>query len=151
MKRIAWMGILVLFTQCTQDCLQAEARLKLVGFSPAERNTIILKSYQRGSGFTSWTDSVFVNGTSCNCIINNDTLELSPFINNQSGLRSAYDYEISVPAAGKTYRIDSITENNRRLNTGPFSKVACANDINTYQLNGNTVKSENGLLITIAR
>lgn len=151
MKRIAWVGALLLFTKCTQDCLQAEARLKLVGFAPAERNTIILKSFQRGSGFANMTDSVFVNGTNCNCIINNDTLEVSPFINNQNGLRSAYDYEVSLPAAGKTYRIESITENSRSVNTGLFSKVACVNDINTYQLNGNTVKAESGVFITIVR
>ena len=134
-RQIALIALVALCYGCEQDCFPAEGRLVLVGFSETERNTILLKSYPRNTGFQKWSDSLFINGSNCNCYVRADTFEISPFINNLPGIRSQFDYEVVLPVTGKTYRIASIREKQEKDRLGFFSKRGCLNSFESYTLN----------------
>lgn len=123
-------------TACERDCVNMEARIKLVGFTPVELSQIQLKSYSKGVGFTNAVDSVLLDAATCNCYLSNDTLEVSPFINNRPGLRSTHDYLVVITATGNRFQITAVTENYLK-NQRPFtSKVACMNTLSSYTVNG---------------
>lgn len=128
--------LLLACTACERDCISMEARIKLVGFTPAQLSQIQLKSYPKAAGFTNAVDSVLLNASTCNCYLSNDTLEISPFINNRPGLRSTHDYLVVIPATGSSFRITAITENFLKLNGSFTSKVACMNNLRSYTVNG---------------
>jgi hypothetical protein len=138
-------------TSCERDCISMEARIKLVGFTPAQLSQIQLKSYPKAAGFTNAVDSVLLNAATCNCYLSNDTLELSPFINTLPGLRSTHDYQVVIPATGNSFRITAIKENFLKQNGSFTSKVACMNTLRSYTVNGivyTAVKNESTIFLS---
>ena len=125
----------LLFSSCERNCVSMEARIVLVGFPANEITQIQLKRFSKGSGVNGMADSVLFNAANCNCYLSNDTFEISPFINNLPGLRSGFDYELVLPATGRSYRITEVTENYLSEKAFSARKAACMNTLSSYKVN----------------
>ena len=128
----ALMGVIFLSGCChKKGCLDVDSldMLHFFHFKPSETDTVIIKRFEKSSGFTNKTDSVMVNYSPLGA---KDTLQYIP-IPFLMTLNS--DWEISIPATGAIYRISDFQ----------FTELVCnpcwaGNDyytqLKSYQVNG---------------
>jgi len=90
----------------TVTCISSNLTFELIGFSEAEADTLIVRRYIKGDGFTVLKDASL---SSVNYIKKNDTLIVS-FVKGGYYFDSRSDYQVYLPGAGKQYSITEINE-----------------------------------------
>ena len=118
-------------------CGKADLTYRLIGFSDAEADTIILRRLQKNSLVVK--DSfVFDPSNGIGFVRFADTL----IIESQPGtalMQSDHDYQLFFPGAARTIHITEITETQSYgKNSGPFStrKDRCLNQISSCKVDG---------------
>ena len=108
--------------------------MELVGFTLQEADTIILKKYEKGKGFTVQIDSLVIDGNITHFTLSNDTLKITSTLST-TNLLSQFDYLISIPSTNSVFYI---TEMNEPLQEGRKStnKGICMNSIQSCKING---------------
>ena len=139
---IVCLSIVALYSSCTTyNCGEALGMtISTVAITAAERDTIILRKFVKGSAFTKMEDSVFVQPR---YEVTNDTAAAVAFSSNEA-LTSQYDYEIYFPAIKKLVRITDINEPQQKMKQWFWStdKTACGNVIQSYNQDGKIVTNE---------
>lgn len=137
MKRtsITWILLLPLFITpgcCTKkDCEGADEiyELYFVNFFAADVDTVIIKSYEQNSGFTSPVDSIIATATERGTAF---VLHLNNHLN------VSYDYQLSLPGIGANYYLTGFkTEKEGCGNCFPYRPQSdYFNRLSSYEVNG---------------
>lgn len=142
MKKAMLFSLLfsVIILSCQYDCIKATSSLKFIKFTNTETETIIVRRFQKQSGFAKLVDTTLLNRFNSNYQVDNDTLEIIHSYGIDEGLTSTFDYEIVMPKINRLYRITTIEEDPQSMNTGlSCNKLACVNMIQSYQLDGQLI------------
>ena len=141
---LAGCTVMMLFSCGEYPCTRAGSQFALIGFPASETDTVVVRKYVKASAFSSLVDTFLLNSQNSSYYLSNDTLEISSSYGTGHGLTSDFDYEITLPKAGKTYQLTKITEEIRSIRTGlSMKKVGCINLIKSYELNGQQVSGAN--------
>ena len=136
MKIILFLSIVLVLsiTSCEKQCIKANLRFGLVGFSDSEADTIILRRYIKNNPSNAQDTFLFKH---IEFSRSNDTLDMDGIPLN-SYLESNYNYEVFFPETGKVLTISDIQEDKETMTKGLFncSKEACVNSITGYTVNG---------------
>ena len=136
MKFILFFTLLLVLsvTSCEKQCIKANLRFGLVGFSDTEADTIILRRFTKISPSNPQDTFLFKQ---IQFSRRNDTLDMTG-IPIDSYLESNYNYEVFFPEAGKLFAISAIQEDKKTMTKGLFNctKEACINKITGYTVNG---------------
>lgn len=127
--------VFVLYSCGEYACSRAGLRFGLVGFSEADADTIIIKSFEKNNPGV-MIDSVHLSGILFTR--SNDTLDMVAFPATAL-LESRYDYQITFPGSAETLFVSGIEEEQRYLKKkGIFgsTKEGCENRVMAYRLNG---------------
>lgn len=108
--------------------------MQLVGFTPQEADTIILKKYEKGKGFAVQIDSLVIDSNVTGFRQSNDTLKVA-YSTSTANLLSKYDYMVNIPSTNSVFYI---TEMNEPQQEGRKStnKIMCGNTIQSCKING---------------
>ncbi len=87
-------------------CIRSVLSFNLIGYNDTEVDTLILRTYSKGSGFTNLKDTAFCQVSYTK---SNDTLRVS-FIKGAFYINSLSDYQIYFPGVGKQYSLTEINE-----------------------------------------
>jgi len=135
--------ILALASCGEYECLNAQFTFSLIGFSSIETDTIILRKYTKTTNFLTALDTFRITPNNTRYSFTGDTLRFTAY-SSDILMRSDFDYEISLPKAGKTFKLAKITEEKQSKKLSLFNdKVACINPIRSYELNGQLTSEEN--------
>jgi hypothetical protein len=148
---IYFIAIIFLFSSVyscgTYKCSQADGlKICTISLTPEDIDTIILRKFTKGSGFTNKIDTLIMDST-------NTFFEFTRFSKDTSSLvifkpdmliKSKYDYEIYIPAVNKLVKITEINEPRQKEKKGLFNtdKTYCVNVIQSYKIDGKTAKPE---------
>jgi hypothetical protein len=143
-KYIYFVGLIIFcncFLSCDKSipCASATSSLIFVTFPDTETDTIIIRSFAKGTNFATLVDTFFINKLNSSYTISNDTLQIGNSFGGVNGLKSKYDYEIYLPQTNRLFKISEIIEEiNHTTGGGLFSMDArgCINPIKSYKLNG---------------
>jgi len=106
--------IATFLTGCiSKPCTPGHLAAGFIGFSPAELDTVIYRSYEANGAFNKLLDTELVTKTTWEYQSSGDTTVIeNSWITRESAndlLRPGVDWEIYLPAAKKTTRISNIT------------------------------------------
>ena len=122
---------------CTHKCLRVESHIALVSYLPAETEAVIVRRFEKNSGFATAKDTFSLTRLTSSYQNKNDTLEIFGSYGTDNGLLSTYDYEIYLPAVNRLYQVTEITETFESMNSGlSCTKENCLNTIRSYKVNG---------------
>lgn len=149
MKKIYFTFMVVLFTSCVKESACSNGGLN-IGFNtlnPTENDTIWIRNYVKGNGFTTLISEVeylfYSNEDSINGIVNGITLELkgnsnnflSEDMNNPGFLSSSYDYEIQLGTS--IYQISKMQVQTKTKKCGGLFSLECPtcyNPVTTFRV-----------------
>jgi hypothetical protein len=123
-------------------CDRAAPQMGFISFTPAETDTVIVRRFNKASGFATVVDSFLVDSANAVYLSSAGNLLIIHQFGGAHGLSSEYDYQIFIPATGRTYQITEMVEVFMSSGkTGIFSmdKQACTNAITSYKLDGQLV------------
>ena len=136
MKFILFLTLIIVLsiTSCEKQCINANLRFGLVGFSDTEADTIILRRFTKNDPLNPQDTFIL---TQILFYRQNDTLDIAG-IPGEYYLESKYNYEIFLPAVGELFTVSDILENKETMTKGLFNctKEACVNTITGYTVNG---------------
>ncbi len=121
------------FLSCTTKCPCSPASLaiRLISFSTAEEDTIILKRFAKGTNFQTLEDSLLVD--SSNCFYDKqgtDSVVLS--IADSSGiLNTNFDYEIYIPSVNRLIKVSALAGSQTEGSCG-----RCVDPLTSYIVDG---------------
>ncbi len=118
-------------------CIETNAVLYFVGFSDTETDSVILKKYEKNTNFNTAIDSVIMTKMNSSYEKTGDTLQiLTLYGGGDYPLDIHYDYEVSVPLAGKLFQLSDFVETQTEMKVGiSMDKQVCTNPITAYTLN----------------
>ena len=141
MKFILFLTIVFVLaiTACEKQCIKANLRFGLVGFSDSEADTILIKRFAKND-VTTARDSFLIENIGFQR--NNDSLTMVSFPG-EATLESDYNYEIFFPETGELITISNIQEDKETMTKGLFNctKEACINSITSCSVNGQFTNS----------
>lgn len=127
--------VLFAFFSCTYPCAPSQGlRMNLIGFTQQEANTIILKKYEKGKGFTVQIDSLVIDSNVTRFELRNDTLKIA-YSSSTANLLSKYDYLIRIPSTNSVFYITEMNEPQQEGRKSRY-KVMCMNGIQSCKING---------------
>ena len=134
--------LLVLISSCKKDfpCLEPHPILKFVAFTDAETDSIVLKKYVKSSNFSSLVDSTIIDQSNSTYEKSNDTLHIFTANGGDYPLDIQFEYEVSLPAVSRVFKITGITEQQTEIRKGvSLDKTVCINPVISYILDGQTI------------
>jgi hypothetical protein len=127
--------LILLLTACYYPCAPSNGlQLELVGFTPKEADTIILKKFEKGKGFSKLIDSLIIDSTVTRFNLLHDTLRIGSTMSS-TNLMSMYDYSIQIPASNSEFVLTEMFEPQQEGRKSP-RKIICVNSIQSAKLNG---------------
>ena len=141
LRVIVFLFLVTSIASCKDcNCVPSDGlRLGLISFDSTEINTIVIRKFEKGSGFNHLIDtSLFDNGTNI-FYPKKDTFEMGAFPGNMP-LKSNFDYEINVPLANRTYQVTEMNE--PQVEGNCQGKTMCVNEIVSCKLNGSFVSTD---------
>lgn len=118
-------------------CAKASLSYRLIGFSDAETDTIVLRRLQKNSMIVK--DSLVFDPSNGIAFVRfADTLLMVAYPGNAL-MEGDHDYQLFFPGAGRTIHVTGITEKiSYGKNPGPFNsnKVGCVNEITSCKVDG---------------
>ena len=140
MKYLYPILLLLLLSACTRyevNCSNEGMSFRLIGFSAAEADTVIIRRYFRSTGLQQ-KDSIFFVTTTPHT---GDTLQISKNFGADS-----LDMTVSIPSLGRTVAITEITSNPPGTQTYRRSILSiggksdgCVNSLLSYKIDGRKV------------
>ena len=125
-------------------CLPSEGlRLTMISFTPSDVDTLVIRKFEKGTAFNHLIDTTQWDGSNVVFRAQNDTLEMAAMIGGL-GLKSNFDYEVYVPAIGRTYKISDLNEPQREENC-PY-KTMCVNLIVSAKVDEKTTQLNSDIL-----
>jgi len=135
---LSFISFLVFLGACGDyPCTKAELNYRLIGFSDAESDTIILRRLQKNS-LTVQDSFVFDPSNPIRFVRFGDTLFMVAYTSDAL-MQSDHDYQLYFPGAARTVHITDIMEKQSYgKNPGPFNskKVGCVNEITSCKMDG---------------
>ena len=116
-------------------CIPSDGlRLAMISFDSADIDTLILRKFAKGSGFSHMIDTVQWDRSKVVFSVRNDTFQMGAFV---GGIlpQSKFDYQVFLPAPNRTFSITEINESQSEGNCN--GKVMCVNSIVSCKLEGN--------------
>ena len=139
MLRISFILIIaLLINACSYDCGKSDGlTINFVGFKPEEVKSYTIKKYVKGSGFSSYIDSLVVDSSRIGYKLSNDSLKVIYRIGNVS-LLSNFDYKIIIPTLKRVYEITELYEPQQQSKKRflAYTKEYCINTIQAGKVNG---------------
>lgn len=132
-----YIPVIFLFTffSCTYPCAPSNGlRMELVGFTQQEADTVILKKYEKGKGFTVQIDSLVIDSNITRFVLKNDTLKIAYSLST-TNLLSNYDYLVRIPSANSVFYITEMNEPQQEGRKSRY-KVMCGNAVQSCKING---------------
>ena len=134
---ILFLIICAVCYSCTHECQRADAHIALVSFLPEETAAVIVRKFEKNSGFAIMIDTLYLSRPAGTYQHQGDTVAIFASWGTDRGLLSIYDYEIYLPAVSRLYRVTEITEAQESMNvTLSCTKEECLNTIRSYKVNG---------------
>jgi len=134
--------VLILLASCGQHpCAKGELRYRLVGFSDAEADTIVLRRLQKNTSFI--LDSfVFDETNPIRFARFTDTLIMTSY-SSTALLQSDYDYQMYFPGAARFFNITNIEEEQLYGTRSGFinTTAGCMNLIKGCTIDGTPVNA----------
>ena len=129
---ITLFGYCSLLISCNdQPCSKADLSYRLIGFSDAEADTIILRRFEKNSLVVK--DSfVFNPANAIRFARFGDTLSMVAYPG-YAVMDSDHDYEVFFPGASRTISVTAITEDQ---SYGHYKKTQCVNEIKSVKVDG---------------
>jgi hypothetical protein len=122
-------------------CAKGDLGYRLIGFSDAESDTIILRRLPKNSLVIK--DSFVFNETNPIRFARfTDTLIMVAYASDVL-LKSDYDYQVFFPGAGRLFSVTDIKEEQSYTKSGLFntSKVGCINPITSCKVDGQLINT----------
>lgn len=136
---IYFLVFITLLVGCGETpCEQAELRFRLIGFSDADSDSLILRRLKKNSAevidsFTSYNSTRFDR-------FGDTLIPVSYSIN--LIMQSKYDYQLYFPGPGRQFHITELTEVISTHKKSGFSdKTGCINPMNSCRVDGNLVST----------
>lgn len=117
-------------------CLQAAVFVGFIAFQDQELDSVVIRSYVKGSQFADLRDSLVFTRANHHFVRRGDTVLL---VESRGEITSNYDYLLDLPNAGKAYRLSEIFE---PRTDGGRSKAACINPIRSFRINDQLVNGK---------
>jgi hypothetical protein len=118
---------------CRHPCLRNHINPALIGFSPADIDTLVLRAYKPNDSYLHLIDTVLiVNGYSAIYTTTNDTTVV--FVNDSNPgnwISPGFDWQIYIPAKNRIVSVSNIVSGET---SGPGR--ACLNPINSFIQDG---------------
>jgi hypothetical protein len=128
----------------TYPCAEAGGlRISPVGFTDAERDTVVVRKFLKNGIFSIPADSFFISAANADFIVSHDTANMVSSVG-LLRLVSKYDYEIYLPGANRLYRITEINEPQQEGKKNSIfnnNKLLCGNTIQSYKQDGQLVSA----------
>jgi hypothetical protein len=143
--RLLLISTLLVITSCQNCiCLPSEGlRLATVSFDSTEIDTIIVREFEKGSGFSRLIDSVQWDRSNVIFSSQHDTSRMG-IVMGDLGLKSQFDYQVLIAATGKIYQITELNEPKREAKCP--GKTICANLIVSCKLEGSPTLLQHEIL-----
>jgi hypothetical protein len=126
----------VVFLVSCQNCICVPSeglRLGLVSFDSTDVDTIVIRKFEKGNGFSHLIDTLQWDRDNVVFMHQKDTFEVGIRVGDIL-LKSNYDYKVFIPAINRTF---AISELNEPKQVGDCSgKVMCGNMIVSGRLDG---------------
>jgi len=136
------LGLCTSFSCGSYNCGPAAGlTVNTIGFTAAERDTIILRKFVKGSNFSQMIDTTLIN-VSYNQ--SNDTATAGYFTD-AGTLKSNYDYQLFFPVIHKLVKITDLNEPQQKMKRSLLStdKTYCINTIVSYTQDGISIPVSN--------
>lgn len=142
LRFVALLFLITSIASCKNcNCVPSDGlKLGLISFDSSEINTIVIKKFEKGSGFNHLVDTSFFDRGINIFYPKNDTFEMAAYPGNMP-LKSNFDYEIVITSANRTYQVTEINEPQVEGDCG--GKVICVNEIVSCKLDGSFVSTDN--------
>lgn len=133
----------ILFASCckTYQCSPYVDRLfRISNFTTQESDTIIVRAYKKGSGFTQKLDSVLLAKDKNSIYLDlgdGISTEVSINVSENFELSSLYDFEFYFPATNTLRRLSEITDRQSEIKQcNPSQRNECRNQLASSKLDG---------------
>jgi hypothetical protein len=136
------LTLAVFLYACSKTCYCSVATLypSYVAFSPSETDTVVLRRYAKGTGFSTLLDTAILTAKNTVFRVNNDTLSIGADTGTVR-LVSYFDYILYLPSLQRTDSISGIYET-RDTEKGSHSlSCNCTNRILSFYRNRDTLKA----------
>ena len=120
--------LLLAFLSCKAPCSQFGFDLYFNGFDSTEKSRILLKKYDKSSNFATLLETKeFAIDIDSN----------RPATSNEAHISADHDWEVELPLAARTYKIEDIAHHNDEQSYSPLAGVTetCSDGFD-YTLNG---------------
>lgn len=125
---------ILIFSSCNYPCAPSDGlQMELIGFTQLEADTIVLKKFEKGSGFTTAIDSLVIDSNVTRFRLSNDTLKITSTIST-TNLLSKFDYMISIPSTNSVFYITEMNEPQQEGRKSKY-KIMCGNTIQSCKIN----------------
>ena len=139
---ILWLASMISCQNCL--CVPSDGvRLGLVAFDPADIDTIVVRKFEKGSGFAKLIDTLQWDRMNVIFYARGDTLEMGEFIGGML-LESKFDYQVFFPALDRTYNMTEIDEPQAEGNC--LARVKCENRVVSCKLDKSITHINNEIL-----
>lgn len=129
---ISLLAFTSLLISCSDHpCSKADLSYRLIGFSDADADTIILRRFEKNSLVVK--DSfIFDPANAIRFARFGDTLNMVAYPGNAL-MASDHDYQVFFPGAARTISVTAITEDQ---SYGHYKKTQCVNEIKSVKVDG---------------
>jgi hypothetical protein len=113
-------------------CVDVDATPNFIGFDSSDISSIVIKKFEKGSGFTKFIDSVHLT-TNDFCIqMRGDTIDF-PARSGDLSINPRFDWKILLPNVNRSYNITEIQS--EQIRSSCPGKVGCGNPIISLKIN----------------
>lgn len=138
MLRSSFLFLIVLFiSACSYDCGKSDGlKINFIGYTPLEVKSYTIKKYVKGSGFSSFIDSLVLDSSNISYKLSNDSL-IAISSTGLIKLVSDFDYKVHIPSLNRSYEITELYEPQQQSKKGflSFTKEYCLNSIQAGKVN----------------
>jgi hypothetical protein len=121
-------------------CDTGGINMNFVGFTNQETDTIIMRSFVRGSNFSNLSDTFKITAANSGFYLSNDTLHISIRLRSP-GIESTNDYEFQLNQNNLKYRLSDFAETREEELCYQRNLNGCRNIITSVKVNGQPINT----------
>lgn len=137
------MSLLILQSAgCSKKCSCASGGIDIsfIGFNSQETDTIIMRSFAKGSNFSTLKDTVQITSVNSGYFSSNDTLSVS-LRYRSPGIESINDYEFYLTQTNLLYRLSDFAEITEEELCYQRNLNGCRNTITAVKVNNQSINT----------
>jgi hypothetical protein len=133
MRLFLFVHIIFFYCACSQcRCIDTDAVPNFIGFDSTEVNTVIIKKFEKGTGFSKQLDSLYFEEGDFRLRKKGDTIYF-PIRTGDFGVTARFDWKIILPLINREFQLTELTGEQTRGSCA--GKIQCVNPITFVKIN----------------